>query len=200
MEEDYNYTSFSFFRHPIRNTEPCRAADIVDMYRYVTSPYAKARTETLRAIAAHREAKAYKAEHFDYCTFSGLFRKRSDKELILHSGLMCIDFDDVKDISTLKQRLIHHEYFDTELLFVSPSGNGLKWIIPVDLRGCGHSRYFKAVARCIEATTGVSPDPSGSDVSRSCFLPYDPDAYINPKYADYVKENLFRPRVGECPF
>lgn len=200
MEEDYNYTSFSFFRRPIQNTEPYRAADVVDMYRYITSTYARTQTEALRSIAEPKEAKAYKAANFDYCTFSGLFRKRSDKALLLHSGLMCIDFDDVEDMDALKQRLIHHEYFDTELLFVSPSGNGLKWIIPIDLRGCNHSRYFKAVANCIEATVGIKPDPSGSDVSRSCFLPYDPNAYINPKYADYVKENIFRPRLGECPF
>jgi hypothetical protein len=29
---------------------------------------------------------------------------------------------------------------------------------------------------------GADPDKSGSDVSRACFLPYDPDCFINPKY------------------
>ena len=29
---------------------------------------------------------------------------------------------------------------------------------------------------------GIDPDKSGSDVSRACFLPYDPDCFINPKY------------------
>lgn len=48
---------------------------------------------------------------------------------------MCLDFDHVENIMELKQKLLNYEYFDTELLFVSPSGNGLKWIIPVDLKG-----------------------------------------------------------------
>ena len=132
--------------------------------------------------------------------FSGLFRKRNEKELIMHSGLMCLDFDHVDNIGELKQQLLNHEYFDTELLFVSPSGNGLKWIIPVDLKGWEHSRYFKAVANCIKATGLPLVDMSGSDVARSCFLSYDPQAYINHKYKDDVEENIFRPRLGECPF
>ena len=35
-----------------------------------------------------------------------------------HSGLMCLDFDHVENIGELKQQLLNHEYFDTELLFV----------------------------------------------------------------------------------
>lgn len=56
---------------------------------------------------------------------------------------MCLDFDHVDNIGELKQQLLNHEYFDTELLFVSPSGNGLKWIIPVDLKGWEHSRHSR---------------------------------------------------------
>ena len=58
----------------------------------------------------------------------------------------------------------------------------------------------KAVTNCIKATGLPLVDMSGSDVARSCFLPHDPQAYINPKYKDDVKENIFRPRLGECPF
>ena len=170
------------------------------MYRYIIGHYAQPQTEALRLMLSSSEAKRYKATHFDYCTFSGLFRKRNEKELIMHSGLMCLDFDHVDNIGELKQQLLNHEYFDTELLFVSPSGNGLKWIIPVDLKGWEHSRYFKAVANCIKATGLPLVDMSGSDVARSCFLSYDPQAYINHKYKDDVEENIFRPRLGECPF
>ena len=137
---------FSFFRKPIQNIEPIRAVGIVDVYRYITGHYAQPQTEALRLMLTSPEAKRYKTTHFDYCTFSGLFGKRNEKELIMHSGLMCLDFDHVEDIMELKQKLLNHEYFDTELLFVSPSGNGLKWIIPVDLKGWEHFRYFKAVA------------------------------------------------------
>ena len=191
---------FSFFRKPIQNTEPLRAIGIVDVYRYVVGHYARPQTEALRSMTSPSDAKRYKAAHFDYCTFSGLFRKRNEKELIMHSGLMCLDFDHLENMEVVKQQLLNHEYFDTELLFTSPSGNGLKWIIPVDLKGWEHSRFFKAVANCVRATGLPMVDMSGSDAARACFLPYDPQAYINPKYNEYVEENIFRPRLGECPF
>ena len=191
---------FSFFRKPIHNIEPIRAVTVVDIYRYIVGPYAEKQTLELRAIGNPSESKIYKATHFDYCTFSGLFRKRNERELVMHSELMCIDFDRVGDPEELKVRLLNHDYFDTELLFTSPSGDGVKWIIPIELKGWKHSDYFQAVCNCIEAT-GLPPvDKSGSDVARSCFLPWDPKAYINPKYQDYVKENIFRTRLDECPF
>ncbi len=191
---------FSFFRKPILNTEPLRAVGIVDIYRYIIGHYAELPTVTLRKFTNKEEAKRYKATHFDYCTFSGLFRKRRAEDLLMHSGLICIDFDHLEDLVGLKQRLLADEYFDTELMFVSPSGDGLKWIIAVDLQGMEHSRFFRAIANYLAHAGYPKVDMSGSDVARSCFLPHDPHAFINPKYEEYVKENIFRSRMGECPF
>ena len=199
MEITDNY-QFSFFRKPILNTEPLRAVGIVDIYRYIVGHYAEPQTAALRKLNHREESKRFKATHFDYCTFSGLFRKRRTEDLLMHSGLICIDFDHVKDLDGLKQRLLADEYFDTELLFVSPSGDGLKWIIAVDLQGMEHSRFFRAIANYLAHAGYPKVDMSGSDISRSCFLPHDPNAFINPKYEKYVKENIFRPRMGECPF
>ena len=149
---EYTDYCFSFFRKPIQNIEPLRAIGVVDVYRYVVGHYAQPQTETLRSMTSPADVKKYKASHFDYCTFSGLFRKRNEKELIMHSGLMCLDFDHIENIEEVKQQILNHEYFDTEQLFTSPSGNGLKWIIPVDLKEWEHSRFFMAVANCIRAT------------------------------------------------
>ena len=88
MMETTDYC-FSFFRKPIQNIKPIRAVGIVDVYRYIIGHYAQPQTENLRLMQSSPEAKRYKATHFDYCTFSGLFRKRNEKELIMHSGLMC---------------------------------------------------------------------------------------------------------------
>ena len=77
---------FSFFRKPIQNIEPMRAIGIVDAYRYIIGHYAQPQTENLRQMQSSPEAKRYKATHFDYCTFSGLFRKRNEKELIMQIG------------------------------------------------------------------------------------------------------------------
>lgn len=195
-----NLHQFSFFRKPIQNTEPLRAITPPDIYRYIVGHYAKAHTEKLRSINDKNEARKYKAAHFDYCTFSGLFRTRSKSDLLLQSDLLCLDFDHVADIPYLKERLLNDPCFETELLFVSPSGDGIKWIIEIDYKGFEHSRFFASVANYLVSNGYPEPDTSGSDISRSCFIPYDPDAYINPKYGDYGKENFFAPAMGTCPF
>lgn len=174
---------FSFFKAPVTNTKPHKSITIPDAFHYITGRYAKERTETLRSLKTARERSTYKAARFDYCTFSGIFSSRSDKMLVKHSGLLCIDFDHVKDIETLFARLLKDEYFETQLLFRSPSGDGLKWVIPINVTDDNsHLKYFKSIEIYIKQTYGVEIDKSGKDISRACFLPYDPNAYINVKY------------------
>lgn len=193
--------SFSFFRKPVRNTVPCQCISIPDIYRYIVGNYAKAQTEMLRSITDKAAARRYKAENFDFCTFSGIFHSRSRDGLAQQSDLLCIDFDHVADIPSLRERLLKEEHFDTELMFRSPSGDGLKWVIQVFREDMDHSSYFLAIYNYLRANGYPEPDRSGSDVSRACFIPYDPDAYINPKYDKIKDGNIFSSKeMAECPF
>lgn len=173
---------FSFFKAPVRNTIPHKSITLLDAYNYIVGDYAKQRTEKLRNIKDPKQARQFKASTFDYCTFSGMFQTRNDKALISHSGLLCIDFDHLQSVDLLRKQLLQDEYFETQLLFVSPSGDGLKWIISIDTRQAMHADYFAAVANYILKTYGVAVDKSGRDISRACFLPHDPQPYINPLY------------------
>jgi hypothetical protein len=179
---DIGEARFSFFKAPISNTRPYKAISLPDAFRYIVGNYAKQRTEKLRAFSDPRKARIFKAANFDYCTFSGTFTSRSDKALIRHSGLLCLDFDHVNNARTLFDRLLRDEYFETQLLFRSPSGDGLKWVISVDDDSSEHTGFFTAVANYVYKTYGVTVDKSGRDISRACFLPHDPDAYLNPTY------------------
>ena len=174
--------AFSFFKAPIKNTIPHKTVSLVQVYNAITGEYYKQNTEKLRSISDVVQARKYKAANFDYCTFSGVFTSRNDKSLVTHSELMCIDFDHVQNIDTLRQALLADEYFDTQLLFISPSGDGLKWIIEIDTRKAPHGEYFASVANYILQTYGIEVDKSGRDISRACFLPHDPQAFINPIY------------------
>ena len=69
----------------------------------------------------------------------------------------------------------------TAKVTVKASGDGLKWIININTAEVSHEEYFNAVANYLRQTYGLEADKSGKDVSRACFLPYDPEAYINPK-------------------
>ena len=124
----------SFFRAPIRNITPQAQVSILQVYRYITGNYAKLATERLRSIADHNEARKFKAEAFDYVTFSGSFSTRRNGELIEHSGFMCFDIDKIESeeqLQNIKASLVAEERLHTVLLFRSPSGNGLKWVVEV---------------------------------------------------------------------
>ena len=172
---------FSFFRTPIRNLKPCRSANVVDIYKYITSDYAKERTARLRAMTDKKEAKRFKAEAFDYACFSGTFATRNDKDLVEHSGLICIDFDHVPDLEGLFQKLLKDEYFETQLLFRSPFEDGLKWVIPIDIAEGSHKSFYESIAAYIAYAYSIDVDINCSNVSRACFLCHDPQAYIYPK-------------------
>ena len=183
--------AFSFFKAPIKNIIPHKTVSLVQVYNAITGEYYKQHTEKLRSISDTVQARKYKAANFDYCTFSGVFTARNDKSLITHSELMCIDFDHVQNIDTLRQALLADEYFDTQLLFVSPSGDGLKWIIEIDTRKAPHGEYFASVANYILQTYSVVVDKSGKDISRACFIPFDPNAFINPLLLNkHEQENI----------
>ena len=124
-------------------------------------------------------AKEFKIKNFDYVTFSGTFTTRNDKNLISYSNLICFDFDGLENVEETKKNLCNDPYFDTQLLFVSPSGNGLKWVIHNPLHQSGHQDFFNAVANYLLTTYSLKVDMSGKDISRACFLPHDPNCVYN---------------------
>ena len=174
--------AFSYFKAPVTNTVPFKEINLLQVYHLLKGNQFAQCTSTLRSITDKQEARKYKASVFDYVTFSGTFSKRNDKSLLRHSGLITIDFDHIGNVPELKDQLLKDEYFETELLFVSPSGDGLKWVIPIDLTKAKHHDYFKAIANYIKHTYQLEVDQSGKDVSRACFLAEDAGAFINPKY------------------
>ena len=184
--------TFSMFRAPIANTTPKAAVTLREVFDYITSDAAKDSTSQLRSLNADQRAK-FKASHFDYCTFSGIYSKRSGKGLVSHSGLICFDFDHLPDVEATFSTLILERYFPTLLLFRSPSGDGLKWVIsmreafsrrapyfPNDNLITYHDFFFSAVAQYLRDVYGLTADEQCKDIARACFLPYDPSAYINP--------------------
>ena len=185
-----NTPLFSFFTSPITNTKPSKNFTLFDAYRYIVGDTAKERTQKLRSLADIKQSRMFKAANFDYCTFSGTFATRTDKTLIKHSGLLCIDFDHLQNLDSLRSQLLQDDYFDTQLLFRSPSGNVLKWVIEIDISQTPHADYFRAVANYLFQTYGLEADKSGKDISRACFLPHDPNAFINPKFLNHDQEKL----------
>lgn len=177
---------FSFFNGPITNKRPKSSATIIDIYRGLTSNYYKTKTEQYR-ITQDKEAK----RKLDFVTFAGLFTIRNKENLFRYSGYVCVDFDHIEPahIEVIKSILLNDKMLETQLLFVSPSGTGLKWVVEVDLNTYpDYEINFKGIVSYLRTNYPDSfsgnniIDETGKDVSRACFLCYDPEAYINPKY------------------
>jgi len=84
-------------------------------------------------------------------------------------------------VEELFQLLVDEPLFDTLLLFRSPSGQGLKWFVHIDLTRCDHRTWFMALRNYLMATYHLSEkqvDGACANVSRACYLPHDPEAFL----------------------
>lgn len=181
-----NIPRFSYFQAPVSHIRPDSDWTLHEAWTYITGSSARHRTRHLRTLTDEKAQATFKRTHLDYCTFSGRFTTRSESGLIQHSGLLCLDFDHITKVEELFDTLLHDPTFETQLLFRSPRGQGLKWIVPIDVTEDTHLNWFLAVQAYIRHTYHVSIDPSGKDVARACFLPHDPDAFLHPKYHKFL--------------
>lgn len=182
VETDIIIPKFSYFTKPVTNTVPGKTVNLLDVYNLIKGDAYADCTSTLREIQDLKKARAFKASNFDYVTFSGSFLKRSEIALQQHSGLLALDFDHVDDVQELRSKLLEDPSLETELLFVSPSGDGIKWVVTADTSKLSHRNYFNAVANYVQHRYQLIVDQSGKDSCRACFLPHDPHVFVNNKY------------------
>lgn len=171
---------FSYFKKPIKNLIPYSQISLPQVAEVVRSNRFKKPCEELRRIKGESEQRAYKALNFDYVCFSGTFFKRDSTSLISHSNLICIDLDKV-DVQTVKAKLINDP--ETVMMFTSPSGNGLKWIVSINLRKYEHLKWFNGISRYLSDKYGLEADKACKDIARACFIGHDPELYFNPVFA-----------------
>ena len=68
-------------------------------------------------------------------------------------------------------------------VWISPSGKGIKALIPIQYNTDGdryqyHKIAFRQIVEYYDNEYNIIIDRSGSDLSRLCFVSYDPDMYI----------------------
>ena len=171
----------SFFKPPISNTLPSAQLSLREVHELITGDTYKLATEKLRQLTDASAIRNFKATRLPYVTFGGTFSKRSDKQLAHPSQLLVFDFDNLPLLEEVKHQLLTDRFLPTELLFTSPSGKGLKWIIRRDPTSTHHD-YFRAVAHYLQRNYGLEVDRSGADVSRACFLAKDSSAFLNERH------------------
>ena len=137
-------------------------------------------TRQLRSIPIENkdERMKHKKKH-PHIVFGGVFSHRSIDKLIKPSNLVCLDFDHIGDssqVEEMKERISGDTELNPVLLFTSPSGDGLKVVVPIkqEIRGDEDFKIaYKSLTHYCEHTYQLTPDKSCKDISRSCFLCYD---------------------------
>jgi len=95
--------------------------------------------------------------------------------------ILDIDKLDPKDVPDLVLKI--KEIAFTRVAFVSPSGRGLKIIVEVDSEMKMHGLAYHQVCDFYEKKLAVEVDKSGKDITRLCFMSYDPEIYFNEESA-----------------
>ncbi len=167
---------FSYFRRPITNTTPLKDVSITeaaDMIKH--DDQLRITTETFRK---NPDSKT-KTQVFDYVTFGGTFKTRCETGLIQTSGYICLDFDKVADLPTLKIGITADQDFQPVLAFTSPSGNGLKVVYAIDETSGSFTYIYTVISDAMARKFGVTADKAPKNPATACFLGHDPNCYFN---------------------
>jgi len=81
--------------------------------------------------------------------------------------------------------------------FRSPSGNGIKVFVKVSSGVELHTEVYGQVLMHYESILGIKADPKCKDITRLCFMSYDPDIFINPD-SEVFKSTISKiePKIG----
>lgn len=172
--------TFSFLRKGVWNVEPCGVMDPYSAYTYIRDGVSRPQTERLRNIFDPDAFKKYKRSQFETVVFSGVFDRKCDEGLKKPSGYVCFDFDHI-DVKATRELLMGLTQFETVLMFKSPSGHGVKWVVN-NKTLFHHKAFYVAVYNYLKENYHLVADLDAADLSHGCLLPWDPDVYINPNY------------------
>lgn len=173
---------------------PSKALTVEEVYKLITTDKSLCKlTEIVRAAAGNdKEFRAMKQQCLPYVTPCGTFTYRKSDHLLVPSGLVVVDIDHLDshaEATSLRRKLFDDKFLRPSLVFVSPSGRGVKAFVPYDLhripdikQNISENIYW--VMNYVQLTYGDSDSPakdkgvdtSGKDVVRACFLSYDKGA------------------------
>lgn len=200
-----NSFTMSFFMPPIspvreretgRTTKmptltPLRSVDLQEVYQLITTDRRLAQL-TLEVRKAADEGdeqtcRMLKQQTLPYVTPCGVFSRRRSDCLQQESGLLVVDIDHLDstaEAEALRRQLFDDPYLQPALVFVSPTGRGVKAFVPRTSTGSATQdigwamEYVHCMYDSRHQAPGKGVDTSGKDLVRACFLCHDPGALV----------------------
>lgn len=169
--------TISFFEAPISNIKSSEEFTLLEIHQMISDAgFFEDITSKIRNKIVDKKEVCHS------CTPSGVFTIRNDNSLVKPSGLICLDLDKLgADFEKIKSKL----YSLTDHLvmcFVSPSGDGLKAFFIIDETEASYKEWYMALRTYISSVCDIdinNIDSKCSNISRACFLCFDPDAFLN---------------------
>jgi len=193
---------FSYYRPPVnRSITPTQTLTLEEIWQTITTDKKlQEATSTLRGLALSDGEETYrkqKGELLPSVTFGGVFdyrssdsarlREKGKKGLLSASGLLIVDIDHLSELGLslegLRSQFAKDRELGARLIFVSPSGDGLKLVCKTDTEITDDNTYkevYYSLKHYIESTYSHPGreivDGSGKDITRLCYVPYDSEA------------------------
>lgn len=178
-------TIFKNFNEAIENKdilkilEDIKSGTYRNQITYLRKSLADSKTE-----AAERAKKSLLA-FTPSATFKG---GRKIEFLTNYNGLMVLDID---KLTTDKLKESQSKIKEDQCVFasfISPSGNGLKILVKVESGKNDHKETFLQLQTYFEELLSVEIDKSGKDITRLCFVSFDPELYLNENSTSFTTE------------
>ena len=171
--------------------KPYKTMTLQEVYRTITAnTRLQLLTDRVRRAFDSGDLSAYRAlkqELLPYVTPCGVFTRRRSDCLKLPSGLVVVDVDHLDspdEAGRLKQLLFKDPYLAPVLVFISPTGRGVKAFVPCPIGKDSTEavRWAMNYVHCMYDAENTQPgkgvDTSGKDLVRACFLCHDPKALL----------------------
>lgn len=169
---------FSVFKDLLKSKDTPYLVDLTKIVNRIKQGKSLEIINRVRSAKSKDEADQIKQE-LPCIIFAGEFAQRNGNGLIKASGLMCLDFDKYENDEAMFQHktlLKSNPHF--VLIFISPSGKGLKGVIKVSqhINKETFPKIFKAFKNEFNYDYW---DGSSCNIDRVCYESYDPNIYVN---------------------
>ena len=178
---NYLDIEISCFANYYSQSEPKK----VNLLSWLQSDKYRLQVDAIRATSDKRERNKLKAA-LPACTPSGIFD--SEKKLIRHSGLICLDIDlqdntEIENFTSLKSELCKIQ--NIAYCGLSVSGNGYFVLIPIAYPD-QHEKHFDSLKQDF-ANISITIDKACRNINRLRGYSYDSEAYFNEDAKLYTK-------------
>ena len=172
--------------------EVAKRVKVVRLRAVVDAIRSDARTKKVCEILRHPEATKDLQGHLKMTMLFRMYPavfdltvdnrfKFTDRNVAKHQGLLCFDVDKLTPmmLDAIEEEIKNDPY--TLVSFLSPRGNGYKWLVRVPASVDDHPLYYDAL---IDYYNGlffgaVALDVSCRNINRTIFASHDPSIYVN---------------------